>query len=68
MEAGGVIEKITHSDWAAPIVVVPKGMGNLGYVETIRSRLIQNSMLINILYPNPKIFLQPLQEVRSSPL
>ena len=67
MEADGIIEKITHSDWAAPIVAVPKRDGNLGYVETIRSRLIQNSMLINIFYPNPKIFLQPLREVRSSP-
>ena len=29
LEAAGIIEKVTHSSWAAPIVPVPKGDGRL---------------------------------------
>ena len=29
LEAAGVIKKVNHSDWAAPIVAVPKGDGQI---------------------------------------
>ena len=29
LEADGVLEKVTHSDWAAPIVTVPKRYGSI---------------------------------------
>ena len=43
MEADGIIEKIAHSDWAAPIVAVPKRDGKFricgDYKVTINSEL-----------------------------
>ena len=43
LEADGVLEKVTHSDWAAPIVNVPKlkDMVVSECAETIKSLLIQ---------------------------
>ena len=42
LEADGVLEKVTHSDWAAPIVTVPKKeMVVSECAETIKSLLIQ---------------------------
>ena len=43
LEAEGVLEKVTHSDWAAPIVNVPKlkEMVVSECAETIKSLLIQ---------------------------
>ena len=29
LHQAGIVEKVTHSDWAAPIVVVPKGDGQI---------------------------------------
>lgn len=29
LEDMGVLEKVTHSDWAAPIVAIPKGNGDV---------------------------------------
>jgi len=29
LESAGIIEKVSHCDWAAPIVTVPKGDGKL---------------------------------------
>ena len=29
LEKAGIVEKVTHSDWAAPVVVVPKGDGQI---------------------------------------
>ena len=29
LQQAGIVEKVTHSDWAAPIVVVPKGDGQI---------------------------------------
>ena len=29
LEADGVLKKVTHSDWAAPIVTVPKRDGSI---------------------------------------
>ena len=36
LERAGVVEKVTHSKWAAPVVHVPKGMGGLDCVVTIK--------------------------------
>ena len=37
LEKAGIVEKVLHSEWAASVVVVPKGDGKSGCVETIRS-------------------------------
>ena len=37
LEKAGIVEKEMHSEWPALVVVVPKGDGKSGYVETIRS-------------------------------
>ena len=29
LEKAGIVEKLTHSDWAAPVVVVPKDDGQI---------------------------------------
>ena len=29
LQQAGIVEKVTHSDWAAPIVVAPKGDGQI---------------------------------------
>ena len=29
LQQAGIVEKVTHSDWSAPIVVVPKGDGQI---------------------------------------
>ena len=47
LEANGVISKVFHSDWAAPIVPVPKKMAVSEYVETTKSPLIRYSTSIS---------------------
>ena len=29
LQQAGIVEKVTHSDWAAPIVIVPNGDGQI---------------------------------------
>ena len=52
LEQLGILQKVNHSDWAAPIVVVPKGDGCLrvcgNYEVTI------NLVLAVDKYPLPK--------------
>ena len=36
LEQLGILQKVNHSNWAAPIVVIPKGDGYLGCVEITR--------------------------------
>ena len=36
LEANGVIRKVSHSEWAAPIVPVPKRTANFAYAGTTR--------------------------------
>ena len=38
LESAGIVEKVTHSKWAATVVPVPKGMGSLGCAVTKRSQ------------------------------
>ena len=56
LEASGAIEKVTHSDWAAPIVPVPKK------TETTRSLSTESSMSTSIHYRNRRTYSQPLRE------
>ena len=51
LEEAGVIEKVAHSDWAAPIVAIPKSDGTL---EITRSQLTSSSMWMPIHYQNQK--------------
>jgi len=40
LESAGIIEKVSHSDWAAPNVTIPKGDGKLwDYKVTINPYL-----------------------------
>ena len=52
LESTGIIEKVEHSDWAAPVVPVPKGDGKLrlcgDYKVTINSQLLVDQ------YPLPR--------------
>ena len=52
LEAAGIIEKITHSPWAAPIVPVPKGDGKLRLCGDYKVTV--NPMLDIDQYPLPK--------------
>ena len=36
LEKEGIVERVKHSEWAAPIVPVPKGMARYVFVETIK--------------------------------
>ena len=52
LESDGIVEKVDHSDWASPIVQVPKGVGKIricgDYKVTVNSHLEVD------LYPLPK--------------
>ena len=52
LESSGIIEKVEHSDWAAPVVPVPKGDGKLylcgDYKVTVNSQLLVDK------YPLPR--------------
>ena len=67
LEAAGVIQSVPTSEWAAPIVVVSKKMGKLGYVETTRLPAIHRLMLSNIHFLVQKICLLRYREDKSSP-
>ena len=53
LEAEGVIEKITHSDWAAPIVTVPKKDGTIRICGDYKVTV--NPVLEGDKYPLPRI-------------
>ena len=52
LEAAGVIEKVNHSDWAAPIVAVPKGDGQIRICRDYKVTV--NQSLDVEAYPLPK--------------
>ena len=52
LEMAGVIEKTTHSDWAAPIVVVPKKNGTVRLCGDYKVSV--NQALVVDQYPLPK--------------
>ena len=57
LEAEGIIEKVPHNKWAAPIVSidsVPKGNRKIRTSETIRLLLIRISKLTSIPFLNWK--------------
>lgn len=43
LESAGILVKVSHAEWAAPVVLVPKGDGCIGlcsdYIVTINSSL-----------------------------
>ena len=62
LEQNGIIEKVSYSPWAAPIVPVPKGDGCIRLCGDYKVTI--NSMLeIDKYSPNQMTFLQPWLEV-----
>ena len=59
LEELGIIEKVTHSQWAAPVVPCLKGMVKSGFMGTTRLPLTLSLRLISTPCPNLMIFLQP---------
>ena len=58
LEADGIIEKVPYSEWAAPIVLVPRAMGESEFVVTIRLLLTRVSKLTSIPFLNQKTCLR----------
>ena len=52
LEGEGIVEKVLHSQWAAPVVSVPKGMDRFDCVETTNS---PSTPLEVDHYPLPKL-------------
>lgn len=52
LEAEGIVERVSHSDWAAPIVVVPRRMAGLEFVG-ITCKVTVNPMMEVDQYPLP---------------
>ena len=59
LEANRITKKVARSEWAAPIVAVPKEIGKFIFVEIIRSPSIQAWMWISIPFLNLMIYLRP---------
>ena len=52
LESAGIIEKVEHSDWAAPVVPIPKGDGKLWLCRDYKVTV--NSQLLVDKYPLPR--------------
>ena len=52
LESSGIIEKVTHTDWAAPIIAVPKANGRLR--RTCGDKVTTNPVLAVDQYPLPR--------------
>ena len=53
MESEGVIEKVERSDWASPIVCVPKKDGSIRLCGDFKVSV--NQVLLNKPYPFPEV-------------
>ena len=54
LEKEGVVTKVSHSAWAAPVVVVPKADGGISLCRHFKVTVNQIWMLIDTPYPFPK--------------
>ena len=52
LEEAGIVKKVSHCEWAAPIVPVPKKMGKCVCVGTTRLPSMEPSMSTNTHYPD----------------
>ena len=52
LEAEGILEKVKHSEWAAPVIAVPKKNGQLRVCGD--SKVMVNLVLAIEMYPLPK--------------
>ena len=52
LEAEGILQKVKHSEWAAPVVAIPKGNGQLRVCGDYKVTV--NPVLIVEKYPLPK--------------
>ena len=66
LEKDGIIEKVEHSEWAAPIVPVPKGDGQIRICGDNKVTVNANLEVDQHPLPNLRTYSHHCQEARNS--